>query len=399
MLFNRLLATENFPDQSGKAIIVPIYKKGDKDEPSNYRGISLLPCISKLFTKVLNNRLVKWASDNDKMHDIQAGFTKNKSTVDHIFVLQTLVVTKYLSKEKGRFYSVYVDFSKAFDTVPHQHLFYSLLNGDLHGRVINLLRNLYSKLKSCVVIDGKLSEDFICNIGTRQGCMMSPILFIFYLNELIQHVDDNNCQGIYLNEHNPNVNLLLYADDLVIVGDHIGRVQRILDALSTFCIKWGLKVNMSKTKSMVFRNGGVIKKNENLYYSGTKLENVSYYKYLGVTMSTRLSWSPAQTTLAIQARKAQLALNQINYQCDYSYETASDIFDKCIVPILTYGSEVWGYKVHKSIENVHSKFCKVQLGVGNNTPTPALLGECGRDRMYISCIVKCVKYWLKLVKY
>jgi hypothetical protein len=252
-------------------------------------------------------------------------------------------------------------------------------------------------LKSCVVIDGKLSEDFICNIGTRQGCMMSPFLFIFYLNELIQHVDDNNCQGIYLNEHNPNVNLLLYADDLVIVGDHIGRVQRILDALSTFCIKWGLKVNMSKTKSMVFRNGGVIKKNENLYYSGTKLENVSYYKYLGVTMSTRLSWSPAQTTLAIQARKAQLALNQINYQCDYSYETASDIFDKCIVPILTYGSEVWGYKVHKSIENVHSKFCKVQLGVGNNTPTPAVLGECGRDRMYISCIVKCVKYWLKLI--
>jgi hypothetical protein len=396
ILFNHLLSSGIFPNEWGKAIIVPIYKNGTKEDPNNYRGISLLTCISKLFTKILNNRLVNWATENDKMHDIQAGFTKKKSTVDHIFVLQTLV-TKYLAKEKGRFYSVYVDFSKAFDTVPHLHLFYSLLNGNLHGRVITVLRNMYTKLKSCVLNDGNLSEDFICTIGTRQGCMMSPFLFIFYLNELIQHVDDNNCHGIFLNEHNPNVNLLLYADDLVIVGDHIGRVQRILDALSGFCVKWGLKVNMSKTKSMVFRNGGVIKKNENLYYSGIKLENVSYYKYLGVTMSTRLSWSPAQTTLAAQARKALHVINQVNIQCEYSYTTASDIFDKCIVPILTYGSEIWGPYTHESIERVNNKFCKIQLGVGTNTPNPAVLGECGRDRLYINCIIKCVKYWMKLI--
>ena len=128
-----------------------------------------------------------------------------------------------------------------------------------------------------------------------------------------------------------------------------------------------------------------------------ELENVSYYKYLGVTMSTRLSWSPAQTTLAVQAKKAQLAINKVNNQCDYSFKTACDIFDKCILPILTYGSEVWGVEVHKAIESVHSKFCKIQLGVGKNTPNPAVLGECGRDRMYINCIIKCIKYWIKLI--
>ena len=126
--------------------------------------------------------------------------------------------------------------------------------------------------------------------------MLSPFLFIFYLNELIHLTEEHNCQGVYVNKFHPNVAMLMYADDLVIVGDHIGRVQKLLNTLSEFCNKWGLKVNMSKTKSMIFRNGGIIKQHEVLYFKDKKLENVSYYKYLGVIMSTRLSWSPAQVT-------------------------------------------------------------------------------------------------------
>ena len=290
-----------------------------------------------------------------------------------------------------------MDFSKAFDSVPHCHLFYSLLNEDLHGRVVNLLRDMYSKLRSCVEIDGYLSEEFNCSIGTRQGCMLSPFLFIFYLNELIHLTEENNCQGVYVNEFHPNVTMLMYADDLVIVGDHIGRVQKLLNTLSEFCNKWGLKVNMSKTKSMIFCNGGIIKQNEVLYFKDKKLENVSYYKYLGVTMSTRLSWSPAQVTLATQAGKALNIINQVNYKCDYSFKSSCNIFDQCVVPVLTYGSEVWGTDVHKAIENIHLKFCKNQLGVGSRTPTPAILGECGRERLYVTCIIKCVKYWLKII--
>ena len=67
------------------------------------------------------------------------------------------------------------------------------------------------------------------------------------------------------------------------------------------------------------------------------------------------------------------------------------------VPVLTYGSEVWGTDVHKSIESVHLKFCKNQLGVGSRTPTPTVLGECGRERLYVTCIIKCVKYWLRII--
>ena len=119
---------------------------------------------------------------------------------------------------------------------------------------------------------------------------------------------------------------------------------------------------MSKTKSMVFRNGGIIKQNEVLYFDGQKLENVSYYKYLGLTMSTRLSWSPAQVTLAAQASKALNIINQVNYNCNYSFKAACDIFAKCVLPV--YGSEIWGTDVHKAIENVHLKFCKKTVWCG-----------------------------------
>ena len=105
-----------------------------------------------------------------------------------------------------------------------------------------------------------------------------------------------------------------------------------------------------------------------------------------LVLFTRLLWSLAQTTLAAQARKALHVMNQVNSQCEqaYSYSTAIDNVDHCIVPILIHGSEVWGPSVYEAIERLNSKFCKIQLGFGNNTPNPAVLGECGRDRMYIN---------------
>ena len=110
-----------------------------------------------------------------------------------------------------------------------------------------------------------------CSIGTLVGCMLSPFLFLFYLYELIHLTEENACQGVYVNEFHPDVTMLLYADDLVIVGDHIGRIQKLLNTLSEVCNKWGLQVNMSKTKSKIFRNGGIIKQDQVLYFKDKKV--------------------------------------------------------------------------------------------------------------------------------
>ena len=123
VLFNKILETGVFPDLWSDAVIVPIHKSGSREDPGNYRGVSLLSCLSKIFTKILNNRLVKWANENQKMFEPQAGFTKGRSCTDHIFILQTLI-HKYVQRKRGRCYTMFIDFSKAFDTIPHLLMFY-----------------------------------------------------------------------------------------------------------------------------------------------------------------------------------------------------------------------------------------------------------------------------------
>ena len=398
-LFNKVLETGIFPESWCTAIIVPIHKSGSVNNPNNYRGIALLSCISKIFTKIINKRLITWANINNKMFEEQGGFTRGKSTTDQIFILQALI-SKYLSRKGGRCYNVFVDFSKAFDTVPHLNLFYKLISEGLHGRVVCLLRNMYMNLKSCVQLESKcITRSFDCRVGTRQGCMLSPFFFIFYLNEYIRMCKDKQCKGIYVSEEYKDVTMLLYADDLVLIGDQVGNVQNLLNILSDFCSKWGLKVNMDKTKMLVYRNGGIVKQNEKCFINGVKIESVSYYKYLGVLFSTRLSWTPAQETLSAQGKKAMYFIDTMNYSCDFSYKTSCQLFYKCIIPVITYGCEIWGYDVHRCTENVLYTFCRKQLGVGSKTPIPAVLAECGQWPLFIACQVKLLKYWLKIISF
>ena len=91
-------------------------------------------------------------------------------------------------------------------------------------------------------------------------------------------------------------------------------------------------------------------------------------------------------------------INKINQECNFSYITSNNIFDKCILPIILYGCEIWGVTAHRIIESVLLKFCRQQLGVGSNAPAPALLGECGRFNLYVICYIRCIKYWLKIIK-
>ena len=118
VLFNKILVTGIFPDMWGEAVISPLHKKGSRNNVKNYRAISLLCTIGKVFTKVINNRLMSWAEINKKLDDGQGAYRKQRSTVDHIFTLYGMT-QKYLSRPRGRFYCAFVDFSRAFDCIIH----------------------------------------------------------------------------------------------------------------------------------------------------------------------------------------------------------------------------------------------------------------------------------------
>ena len=142
-LFNKILETSIFPDQWGEAIISPLYKKGSRNEERNYRAISLLCTLGKVFTKVLNNRLTTWAEMYHTLDEGQGAYRKGRGTSENIFNLYAMT-EKYLCRKGGRFYCAFVDFSRAFDSIGHTKLWYRLINEGVHGRIL-VLRSMYRK--------------------------------------------------------------------------------------------------------------------------------------------------------------------------------------------------------------------------------------------------------------
>ena len=140
-LFNHILDTGHIPDQWLEGKIQPIYKnKGDSLDPNNYRPITLLSCLGKLFTATLNERLSNFLEENDLLRENQAGFRKHYSTVDHIFSLYSLI--EILKNEKKKLFCCFVDFSKAFDSVWRFGLWRKLLNTSVNGKFLKVLQNM-----------------------------------------------------------------------------------------------------------------------------------------------------------------------------------------------------------------------------------------------------------------
>ena len=134
-LFNELYDTSYFPLDWCKSVIIPLFKKGEDSDPDNYRGISLLSIVSKVFTAILNKRLYAWAENEEKISKEQAGFRKGYSTIDHIFTLITMVKSKLDSRRGGKVYVAFIDYKKAFDTVDRDKLWETL------EKIKNIIKN------------------------------------------------------------------------------------------------------------------------------------------------------------------------------------------------------------------------------------------------------------------
>ena len=190
--------------------------------------------------------------------------------------------------------------------------------------------------------------------------------------------------------------LLLYADDVVIFAETAEYLQMEIDKLHTYCNKWRLKVNASKSQVLVFKKGRV-NSNESWYYGETQLTVATKISYLGLVFTTNGQNYQTQLALPEQANKAVFQLHK-NIS-SFSYMPVSnilDLFDKLIVPILNYDSEVWGFHQAQDIERVHLSFCKRVLGVKKSTQNDFIYGLLGRMPMYLSRQLRIVKYWLKL---
>ena len=187
-LFNKIFEIWYFPENWSEGHIVPIFKKGDKDEVSNYRGITLLSIVGKLFTRILKNRLNDWAEEYNIYVEAQAGFRKCMGTVDNIFILNNLI-THCLNNNES-LYCAFVDFTKAFDFVVRDILWFKLIKLGVGGKMLNVIRSIYNHVKSRVKHNGSLGEPFLSHIGVRQGECLSPFLFFHVFERLGSRVSN-----------------------------------------------------------------------------------------------------------------------------------------------------------------------------------------------------------------
>ena len=393
-LFNKIFTLGYFPDAWSMGEVIPLHKKGDRSNVDNYRGITLLSAFGKLFSRLLNNRLTGWAEKYAVLIEAQAGFRENMCTADNIYVLHGL--TTHLLNNNKQLYCSFIDFSKAFDYVVRDILWFKLIKYGVRGKMLDIIMSMYKNIKSRVKLDNKLSQEFSCMTGVRQGECLSPILFALYLNDLEQELITRGADGV--DTGLLKLFLLLYADDIIIFSESASGLQNGLNILHDYCQKWKLTVNVDKSKVMVFRKGGRLAQNLVFMYGDINLEIVKKFNYLGIVFTPGGSFSEAQATLSGQALKAIFAMNRyLNNFVHLKPSHILDLFDKLISPILNYGSEVWGFAKADNIERVHLQFCKKLLSVKQCTQNDFVYGELGRCSFQLTRYRNIIKYWLKIL--
>ena len=379
------------------SLITAIHKKGSKDNPDNYRGISLMSCLGKLFLTIINNRLVKYSLENGLLSRGQLGFVIGNRTSDPHIILHNLI-QKYCHKKKSRLFGCFVDFSKAFDKVPRDILLQKLQNKGIDGRIFDIIKTLYMEDTASVKIGKKFSDPFETNIGVRQGCVLSPLLFNIFLSDLeilLQNIGDN----AKIN-NSMEISCIMWADDILIFSETETGLQRKLDELANYCGKNKLTVNTDKTQCMIFNRTGRLLRNYTFSFNHRNLACVNEYKYLGFLVTPSGGIRPGLEDLRIRSLKAFAKLKiSLGTHFRLNISNTIHLFNYMIKPILLYCSDFWGcLKAPKNnpIENLHLSFCKQLLGVRKQTSTDGILQELGLFPLQIQATKMAMKNWERI---
>ena len=406
LFMNMVLRSGHIPEDWSIGTIRPLYKgKGDSKNVDNYRGITLLSCFGKLFTSILNERIYTFLDENKLLGKEQGGYRKGQSTTQHIFSLHSLI-NMYLQKKK-KLYCLFVDYRKAYDKIQRNILWEKLLRTGIKGNILNIIKDMYSKAKSCVKSQRQgTSQFFTCNLGLRQGENLSPVLFSLFLNDLKDYLA-TKITGLQVPLNFANISdfedvesfmhlfILLYADDTAILTETPIDMQKSLDALSIYCTTNGLSINVDKTKVIVFSRGK-IRNIPEFHFDGVAVEVVFEYKYLGTIFSYNNKFMKAIKAQCTSANKASFSLLKKCRKLDLPLDIKLDLFDKCIMPILLYGSEIWSFENIDLLDREQLRFYKMILNVKKTTPTCMIYGELGKYPVTLYAKSRMLCFWYSL---
>ena len=398
-LFNKLFNTGTFPLRWAAAIIVPLYKKGDRDLADNYRGISLLSITSKLLTSILNTRLYKWAEDNNKINDEQAGFRRNYSTTDHIYTLHSIISNNLYGRRRCKTYVAFIDFKKAFDTVNRHTLWQILHKRGVSTKMLSQIKAIYKTVTAVVRHGSEYTREIICPLGVKQGCLLSPLLFSLLIAEVAYEVVDGGRTGYQFIPGAKELFTLLFADDIALISLTPAGLQTQINNLKRAAEKLGLVVNLEKTKIMVFRKGGYLGRLEKWYYGRERIEVVNNYKYLGYTFTTKLSVDIPLAEYTGRAKGKVVSIFRTLYKLGkIDPNIFFQLYDSQVKPMILYAAEIWGLGRNEIAEKTQLFAGKKLLGVSSKTPNIFVYVELNRYPIYIDSVVRALSYWFRLLQ-
>ena len=390
-LFSVIWQEEIVPRQWREGLIVNIFKKGDREDPANYRGITLLSVVGKVFCKILNNRLVQCLDKEGALHEGQAGFRINRSCMDNVYTLNEIVQGRL--REDKKTYAFFLDIQKAYDSVWHDGLWYKLWDMGVKGRMWRVIKKMYESSKSAVLLEGEKSDTFTIEQGVAQGCSLSPILFSVFVNDLLKEVEQTGL-GIQLSS-GKTVGGMLFADDFVGISDSKESLQKLLDVVYSYCSKWRLRANVSKSAVMVFSKDAV---NGCWKWGEYSLPIVSSYSYLGIDFSRNGAWDMHIRKVLDNGRKRVNQLHKVISNRNINLSARRLLLLSVIRPSIEYGSEVWeGNKSQAgSLESIILDGAKRILGCSSKTCNEAVRGDMGLDTLQSRRDRAKLKWWYKL---
>ena len=379
-LFNNIFFSGIYPQSWIRAKGFTIFKKGDRMDPHNYRWISVISNISKLYDMVLSERLGQWFAPFRE----QAGAQRNRGCLEHIVALR--LITDAARRKKFKLYVTFIDFSKAYDLVPRQVLFSVLKRMGCGAVMLAALVAMYRVTESIVG-----TAVVSATRGVRQGCPTSCPLFILFVNQLIKLMKEKCNPERYIQW----LHILALMDDTVLLATTRHSMIEKVKILQEFCQDYGMVINGSKTKFFVVSGDNEDK--EPLCANGLVIEHCDAYVYLGSPFTSDGSVS---SSIKVHAKNKMChVLKYVSFlrkNNDVPYIVKKRVFDAALMTSVLYGCESWVGGDVRPVVKLYNWGLKQMLGVRRSTPNQVCYAEAGYPTLPDLIRHKQLKFFSKM---